>query len=138
MIIKQYDPHHDENLLMKLLENQGDDWVCYWAEAVSAKYRHNLRSSITYVAYEDDVLVGYVRALDDVGFYVYVCDLLVDPAFRGNGIGQALMERIADAYPEQTVYVMSDVDPYYKKLGYVKEGSVFEVIPRTLNQHHHE
>lgn len=32
-----------------------------------------------------------------------------------------------DEYPGQTVYVMSDVDAYYEKVGFQKIGSVFEV-----------
>lgn len=37
------------------------------------------------------------------------------------------MECICSDYPEHIVYVMSDVDGYYEKLGYKKEGSVYEV-----------
>jgi hypothetical protein len=37
------------------------------------------------------------------------------------------MECIYEDYPEQIVYVMSDVDKYYDKLGYRCEGSIFEV-----------
>jgi hypothetical protein len=37
------------------------------------------------------------------------------------------MECIVKDHPERTVYVMSDVDPYYQKLGYPREGSVFEI-----------
>lgn len=65
--------------------------------------------------------------LDDCGFYVYVCDLLVMPEQRGKDIGRKLMECIYDDYPDRIVYVMSDVDAYYEKQGYRREGSVFEV-----------
>jgi hypothetical protein len=37
------------------------------------------------------------------------------------------MEHICSDYPDQTAYVMSDVDGYYKKQGYRREGSIFEV-----------
>jgi hypothetical protein len=40
------------------------------------------------------------------------------------------MEQVCKEYPEQTVYVMSDVDPYYEKQGYQKEGTIFIVTPR--------
>ncbi len=49
------------------------------------------------------------------------------PEYRGRSLGRRLMERIYDDYPNQIVYVMSDVDEYYKKKGYRREGSVFEV-----------
>jgi hypothetical protein len=38
------------------------------------------------------------------------------------------MECIYQDYPNHTVYVMSDVDGYYQKQGYIREGSIFEVI----------
>jgi len=37
------------------------------------------------------------------------------------------MERIKADYPARAVYVMSDIDGYYAKLGYQRIGSVFEV-----------
>lgn len=138
MRILPYLPKRDEEALMGLLKAQGQDWACYWADEFNATYRQTLRRSITRVVYVDEVLAGYVRALDDFGFYIYVCDLLVDPAYRGHHLGQSLMESLIHDYPDQTVYVMSDVDPYYEKLGYFKEGSVFEVKLHALGEHRHE
>ena len=37
------------------------------------------------------------------------------------------MKCIYEDYPERIVFVMSDIDEYYKKLGYKREGSIFEV-----------
>lgn len=127
MIIRRYVKNEDEEKLMALIKNQGEEWSCYWADEFSDKYKAALADSITYVAYEGEVLYGYSRSLDDCGFYVYVCDLLVMPEHRGKNIGKKLMECISEDYPEQIVYVMSDVDEYYKKLGFRREGSIFEI-----------
>ena len=127
MQIKRYNKITDENKVMELLKSQGEEWVCYWAEDVCEKYKKSLEKAITYVAYEGDTLCGYSRSIDDFGFYIYVCDLLVMPKHRGKNIGRKLMECIYKDFPNQIVYVMSDVDEYYRKLGYRKEGSVFEV-----------
>ncbi len=127
MEIRKYRMDLDEDNLMALLRNEGDDWNCYWAADQEAKYREALRRSITYVAVDNDILCGYSRSLDDCGFYIYVCDLLVRKEARGQEIGRRLMECLYRDYPNQVVYVMSDVDPYYQKLGYHREGSVFEV-----------
>lgn len=127
MEIRRYSKMADEDRLIAMLQDEGQDWSCYWAEDVCNKYRQALQQSITYVCYVDDVLCGYSRSLDDCGFYVYVCDLLVRPEYRGRNIGRMLMECIVRDYPGQTVYVMSDVDEYYRKQGYKREGSVFEV-----------
>ncbi len=88
----------------------------------AAGYREALDVSITYVAVWDGEVCGYCRSIDDNGFYVYVCDLLVAGRFRGQDIGQSLLERLRCDHPAQLVYVMSDADGYYEKLGYHREG----------------
>lgn len=125
MLIRKYDKFRDENKLMKMIGDE-DRWD-YANEAMSEKYKKALEFSITYVAYQDDVLCGYSRSLDDYGFYIYVCDLLVKPDFRGMGIGRKLMECLYKDYPNQAVYVMSDVDEYYEKVNYKRIGSIYEV-----------
>ena len=117
----------DEAHLFDMMREEGAEWQDYWGESVIEKYKAALANSITYVAYEGDALCGYARCRNDDGFGVYVYDLLVKKAYRGNSIGRMLMERACTNYPNDTVYVMSDVDEYYKKQGYRREGSIFEV-----------
>ena len=40
------------------------------------------------------------------------------------------MECIYTDYPNHIVYVMSDVDEYYKKLGFKREGSIYQVTKK--------
>jgi GNAT superfamily N-acetyltransferase len=128
MIIRKYNKQLDESHLMKMIEDE-DGWD-YANEDWIEKYKAALWQSITYVAYENNTLCGYSRSIDDCGFYVYVCDLLVSPKFRGNNIGRKLMECIYAEYPNRVVYVMSDVDEYYRKIRYSHVGSIYEV-PNT-------
>ena len=119
----------DQDKLMKIIELEGDEWKDYWAPEGADKYRKALSNSITYVAYENEELCGYSRSMNDNDYYIYVCDLLVTPKHRGKNIGRELMECIYKDYPNiMAVFVMSDVDEYYKKQGYKVEGSVFEVV----------
>lgn len=127
MEIRKYQKELDEARLMEMIKNEGEEWACYWADEVNERYRQALENSITYVAYEGGEICGYSRSINDNGFYIYVCDLLVRKSHRGKGIGKLLMESIYTDYPLLIVYVMSDVDGYYKTLGYKREGSVFEV-----------
>lgn len=125
LVVRKYDRAADEDPLMQMIrEEEGWD---YADEALAGKYKKALEASITYVAYQDDILCGYSRSLDDCGFYIYVCDLLVKPAFRGKSVGRKLMECIYNDYPNHVVYVMSDVDGYYQKVGFKRIGSIFEV-----------
>ncbi|WFF71873.1 GNAT family N-acetyltransferase [Proteiniclasticum sp. QWL-01] len=126
MKIKKYSKA-DETLLFDLLIDEGDDWIEYHGAAGRSKYVKALESSITYIAYHENLVCGYARCREDNGFGVYVYDLLVRKTRRGRQIGKSLMERVCQDFPEQPVYVMSDVDMYYEKLGYRREGSIFEV-----------
>jgi len=127
MIIRRYDKVTDAGSLMEMLISEGDEWSCYWATEHSDDYLSALDQSITYVASENEEICGFSRSLNDCGFYIYVCDLLVKPAYRGKNLGRALMECLYNDFPSQTVFVMSDVDEYYQKQAYRKEGSVFVV-----------
>lgn len=117
----------DEDAVMGLLVTEGDEWSCCWAPEVAQRYRAALRASTTYVAVWDGEVCGYWRSIDDDGFYVYVCDLLVTGRSRDRDVGRSMLERVRQDHPAQLVYVMSDADGCYEKLGYHREGSVFEV-----------
>ena len=126
MKIKKYSKA-DETLLFDLLIDEGDEWSDYHGEAGRDKYIKALESSITYIACDETSVCGYVRCREDDGFGVYIYDLLVRKSYRGRQLGKSLMKRVCQDFPNQTVYVMSDVDLYYEKLGYRREGSIFEV-----------
>ena len=126
MEIRQYNKA-DETLIFNLLIDEGDDWSDYHGPVGRSKYIKALESSITYITFDENLVCGYVRCREDDGFGVYIYDLLVRKTHRGMQIGKTLMERVFKDFPNQPVYVMSDVDPYYEKLGYRRVGSIFEV-----------
>ena len=126
MEIRQY-IKADESLLFDLLIDEGDEWRDYHGVVDRDKYIKALESSITYIACDETLVCGYARCGEDDGFGVYVYDLLVRKTHRGRQIGKSLMERVCQDFPDQPVYVMSDADPYYEKLGYRRKGSIFEV-----------
>jgi len=128
MEIKKYSKDY-ESLLFDLLVDEGEEWSAYHGPAGRAKYIRTLESSITYIACDGNLVCGYARCREDDGFGVYVFDLLVRKTYRGKQIGKSLMERVCQDFPNQPVYVMSDIDPYYEKLGYRRVDSVFEVKP---------
>lgn len=121
--IKKYNPVDHEGKLIEMIAREGEEW----AEYVSDEYKACMRQSTSYVALADGVLCGYSRSLVDFGFYVWVLDLLVDKAYRGYSIGKRLLDRVVADFPDRDIYVLSDVDDYYQKLGLEKEGSVFKI-----------
>jgi ribosomal protein S18 acetylase RimI-like enzyme len=126
MTIKKYTPEDEQNLFA-LIENEGEDWAYYCTGAGKEKYLKALSHNIVYVLYVDETLCGYARCSEDEPTGIYVLDLLVNPEYRGNEYGRLLMEKVVADYPDTTVYVNSDVNPYYEKLGYKAIGSIFMV-----------
>lgn len=105
-----------EPLLFDLLIDEGDEWIDYHGPAGRGKYIKTPETSTTYIACDESLAVGYVRCREDDGFGVYIYDLLVRKSYRGKQIGKMLMERVCRDFPDQPVYVMSDIDPFYEKL----------------------
>ena len=123
----------DTDRLFALIEREGEEWKEYWYGAGRSKYQSAIRSSIVYLAFEDDTLCGYARCRNDDGFGIYVLDLLVDKEYRGKEYGRLLMEQVCLDYPGDTVYVTGDVYPYYEdKLGYEVEGKIYIVKVREI------
>lgn len=134
--IKKFDPWRDFEKLMEVVESEGEEWSHYSSDLNRENYRKSLTESITYVAYSSSVLCGFSRSIDDFGFDLYVYDLLVHKSYRGKGIGRQLIECLSTDFPDQSIFVLSDVDRYYEKLGYKLEGSIFQVVSSgsTINR----
>lgn len=131
ILIRRYEPESDdEEMLFQLLKREGDEWQDSWKGEGRSAYQKALCSSITYLLFDGTELCGFARCRDDNGFGFYVYDLLVDKKQRGKEYGRMLMEQAYHDFPNDVVYVMSDVDPYYEKLGYEKEGTIFTVKPK--------
>jgi len=126
IIIRRY-ISEDDDLLFALIEREGEEWTDYWRGDGRAKYQKALAGSIVYLLLKNKTLCAYTRCRNDDGYGVYVYDLLVDQNHRGREYGRLLMERVREDFPDNPVYVMSDIDPYYEKLGYEKVGSIFMV-----------
>lgn len=121
--VLKYDPDRDYQRLYDIIKSEGEEWQEY----LLPKYKLALEKSITYVAYANNKLCGYSRSANDCDLFIWVIDLLVDKEFRGHSIGRELMECLCDKFPDMDTYVMSDVDDYYEKLCYKREGSIFKV-----------
>lgn len=121
--IRKYNHSKDYKALLEIIKSEGEEWKDY----LNPKYQLSLEKSITFVATHDSELCGFSRSINDSDFYIWVIDLLVEKKYRGNSIGRKLMECILADYPDQAIFVMSDVDEYYKKLGYKIEGSIYKV-----------
>ena len=73
-------------------------------------------------AWDGDKLVGLVRAFDDGETVAFLHDLLVDPAYQGQYIGDELMKRIMSFYQNLLYVKVMPSDPktipFYERYGF--------------------
>lgn len=73
-------------------------------------------------------VVGFARVLSDFTFKAMIFDVIVAEQCRGQGLGQALVQRVINHEKLQGVksfelYCPERLTPFYEKLGFVKATS---------------
>lgn len=125
MEITKYKQEDEKALLAAIKKDP--DWDMFTNDDAIGSYSNSLKSSITYVCYDNGDFCGYVRALLDDGFAIYISELYVIPESRNHKIGRSLLERVKTDFSGLSIYALSDEDAYYEKIGHKKTGSVFEL-----------
>ncbi len=73
-------------------------------------------------------IAAMARCLSDGIYMAYIFDVVVYSEYRGRNIGKAMIEKVINHYKSGSNYLMqlvllavtSDVEPFYKKLGFKK------------------
>jgi ribosomal protein S18 acetylase RimI-like enzyme len=123
-IIRSYEKTYESDLIALLKAEP--DWSTFTAPSRIGDFCNALLNSETYVCVVQGRICGYIRALVD-GFGIYVSELYVAPGHRGHGYGTALLQWVKQRHLGQDVYVLSDEDPYYDRLGFKRVGSLFKL-----------
>ncbi len=89
------------------------------------EYRQVLRDSYTLVAEADGAFAGYARAISDGLVTTFLCELLVEPAFRKKGVASWLVDAVQAAFPLTRMDLISDADGFYRKNRFRKIGNGF-------------
>ncbi len=94
----------------------------YWAstrtlETVSCSMDHSLNFGIL----KDNFLVGYARVVTDFATFAWLCDVIIIPEERGNGLGKWLVECIT-THPDllgirRFLLATRDAHSLYEKYG---------------------
>lgn len=76
-------------------------------------------------AYEDNRLVGIIRAVGDGHTIIFVQDLLVHPQYQRRGIGKTLLQTLLDKYRQvRQIELVADESPeltvFYQTVGFKK------------------
>ena len=125
MEILRYRSAHEKALFAAIKKDA--NWALFTSDGAIDNYRKALKKSITFVCFDKSEFCGYLRALLDDGFAVYISELYVVPECRNRTIGRSLIAQVKKEFDSLTVYALSDEDAYYEKLGFTRIGSVFEV-----------
>ena len=101
----------------------------YWAEGIPrSTVEKSIQGSICFAVFHGPQQVGFARVITDEATFAYLADVFIDPAYRGKGLSQWLMEVIMD-YPglqglRRFLLATRDAHGLYAKFG-------FEPIPST-------
>ena len=118
MIEYRYIKQIDIEQIRQLFESVG------WYSARYPEKLHNafLNSSRVITAWNNGVLVGLIRGLDDGGWQATIDCLLVSPSMQGKGIASELLRRLLREY-EDFLYIDAVPEdkrnaPFYEKNGF--------------------
>jgi len=103
----------------------------YWAKDRSIDViQKSMENSICFGVFLDkDVKqVGFARVITDYATTYYICDVIIDSEYRGNGLGKKLLESIEsdqEFCDLKGILVTKDAHGLYEKFGFAKDGSTF-------------
>lgn len=102
--------------LSKLYQSQG------WESFTEERIVHLLESSHYMLIEENGVIIAFLRYLTDDVLTTFIAEILVDKAFRGQGLGWLLVEEIMNLHPKTRLELISEADDFYDHLGFRNVG----------------
>ena len=125
MKIKEYTVYREDEIL-RLYPEVG--WTAY-TENLAALERGYRNSLLVLAAYENDELLGIVRAVGDGATIVFVQDILVFPARQRQGVGTALLRAVLDRFSDVRQIMLatdntSKTVAFYKSMGFTELSEI--------------
>lgn len=87
-------------------------------------------SNLVISAWDNDRLVGIVRAISDFVWSTLLAGLAVNPECAASGIGRKLIELTREKVGEHTAIILLSVPTameYYPKIGFTKDDRAFSI-----------
>ena len=95
----------------------------YWAKGRSRELiERSFRHSLCFSLFDGERQIGLIRVITDYAVFAYLCDVVIDPAYRGRGLGQWMLSCVL-AYPDlrglrRWCLLTSDAQTFYQKAGF--------------------
>ena len=125
MDIKKYENFHLEDII-NLYQSVG--WTNY-LERIGILEKAYANSLCVLGAYDDDRLIGIIRAVGDGQTIVFVQDIIVLPEHQRKGIGTKLLKAVVEKYKD--VYQMElltdnteKTNAFYRSVGFTASDDV--------------
>ncbi len=94
----------------------------YWAKGRPRETQDRLIEQASRVVglYDGERQIGFCRAVSDGVSFAYLADVYVLPAYRGRGLGEALVREMVEGAQFQGKWLLhtEDMHPLYRKLGF--------------------
>ena len=98
---------------------------CYWANQRSKEtIEKSIQNSISVGVYYKEKMIGFARVVTDYATMYWLCDVIIDEGYRGNGLGKELVKFITELEELQGMFgilATRDAHGLYEKYGFKRE-----------------
>ena len=101
----------------------------YWAQNRRIDVvQKSIENSICYGIYRNNLQIGFARVITDYATTFYICDVIIDQAYRGKGFGKKLINTIvSDEQLKSLMGILATRDAHglYGQYGFKKDSEGF-------------
>ncbi|MEL7659648.1 GNAT family N-acetyltransferase [Acetobacterium wieringae] len=107
----------------------------YWApDRSEATIINAINNSVCYAVFDQDhQQIGFARVITDFATTYYICDVIIDTAHGGKGLGKLILEFITNDSDFRGLYgllVTADAHGFYQQHGFIPAPEIFMHSPR--------
>lgn len=102
--------------------------TCWAKSRPPEKITASVKNSLCFAVLVDGLQVGFARVITDYVTTYYICDVVIDIAYRGQGLGKLLVKTIVEDERLQGLYgilATASAHGLYEKFGFRTYGDSF-------------